>query len=96
MAVGARFKDASGNVLGDYTTRYGRILGYVDTGTSDGSVEDAGLEEAEAIWLTIPYGGSAVGNIRKLPTVTVVDDTLSWTFGGASLKTACRIWYGIR
>lgn len=98
MPQGLELWDASGNQQLDYTSSAPLILGYVDSGTSDGSftithaLRDAGtLFTLSQFSRIIGYG----------PQVTLSGYTINWSFlvTAATLylsKGNTRIFYGIK
>lgn len=92
MGAGLQVFDASGEIVSDDSTQIGRVLGYVDTGTSDGSLTNATLAEGKP-WYQIM--GLDVGYYCLLAEVSFSGTTMSWTFNGSTYKNSCRIIYGV-
>lgn len=96
MAWGLRLRDSAGNVLVDITTRLTRMIGSLQTGTTNGSITDvAGFTGQSVWWALVPTG--AVG-IKLAPAVTynASTKTLSWaTPSGRPSHTNCVLIYGV-
>lgn len=95
MPAGLQTWDASGNPLIDLTSRLGRIVGTHTTGSSNGSITNAGLALGTPFAL-ISQPGSVVSNggtFYPSPTVSFSGTTMSWTFTGSGAPTT--IVYGI-
>ncbi len=87
MSSGLRIRDASGAVQVDVTTRFTRLLGYVNP-SSSGSKTDAMLSEGTGFVVPIlDQNGTMYPANVTLPTIS--GTTLSWT-------VAAPFFYGIR
>jgi len=92
MAYGCRIWKSGSLIFDSNTFNSGRRLGTLDTGTSSGSVTDAGFTEGTPWWQVFSKG---TGNgLMQKPNVAMVDsDTLGWTQQPGN-ETDCRIVYG--
>ncbi|TRO96720.1 hypothetical protein FKB34_01760 [Glycocaulis profundi] len=92
MAVGARFYNPAGEVVGDLTDYFGRVLGVVDiTAGVNGSVTDAGLALGVPGWQLHALQNFPV----EVPTVTVSGTTLSWAFQSGQPAYDCLLRYWV-
>lgn len=94
MPLGMQVWDASGNLIVDTATYMGRILGTVSTGTSNGSVTNAGFATGQPWWFITRKTSSAY---MYTPKITISGNTLSWQFesGTYANKADCLITYGV-
>ncbi|MNM35028.1 hypothetical protein D3C81_456940 [compost metagenome] len=96
MAQGLQVFDTAGNTVLDTTARLGIVLGYVDTGTVDGSLAVPDFIRGTPFFFMTPL--EAMAPSQLVPGVSVSGTSLVWAFiGGASnsLKISVRIYYGI-
>lgn len=96
MAVGLRVTDSSGNVLLDMSSKLCRTLGYVDTGTVDGSASIS-LPAGTPFFISVPLASK--GRLGKGPGVTITQSSLVWDFsipsGYGYFAVSHRIYYGV-
>lgn len=96
MAVGFRIKEIDGSYRVDTTTRIGHPIGYVDTGKSNGSINDPRLSLGGTPLLIamLPLEGSSY---ETAPVVTITPTGLSWVFtnSGDIYNGNCRLFYGV-
>lgn len=90
MPVGIEVWDAGGNLIMEYTTRTGRIMGSVTVGVGNqsGSVTDASFGDGQGFYFNA--GGS-----DHQPTVSIAGTTLTWTQSPYG-TWAGTIYYGVR
>ncbi|MDF4024142.1 hypothetical protein P3W24_04045 [Luteibacter sp. PPL201] len=89
MAVGVRIKDRNGNIVVDFTSKLPRIIGYIDTNGSAGSINVPELALGNAYWVVSPISGTSG---RGSPNVSISGTTLSWSYPNATVND--RIYYG--
>lgn len=96
MAIGLRISEPDGSLRVDTTTRIGHPIGYVDTGKSNGSINDArlALGGTPIIIAMLPLEAAS---FETAPTVAVTTSGVSWTFvnSGSNANGNCRIFYGV-
>lgn len=93
MPQGLQLWDAAGNLIVDYTTRCGLVLGRVDVGTGNqsGSVSNGGLADGAPFYFCIAEGDMG----QKQPNVSFSGTTMSWSAAGFGTYTG-SIFYGVR
>lgn len=98
MPQGLQVWDASAALVFDNTNSYPQLLGYVETGSSDGSfVITHALKAAGQLFLfQVP-----IALVGANPIATLSTYTISWTFSVNAItlntgKANTRIWYGLR
>lgn len=87
--------DASGRHVFGTSTRCARLLGQVNTGTGNGSINDGRLTEGTPFFQII---STAQNTLTYVPAVTFSGSTLSWTWPGsldATYHSNCVITYGV-
>lgn len=77
MSVGIQIWDASGNSIIDETTQLARILGSTNSGTTGGSITDAGFATGTPFALFIPNDTTYWTGEYANPTWS--GNTMSWT-----------------
>lgn len=77
MVYGLRIRDASGNIVVDYTDRLTRVVGTFATGTSDG--ETYYDPQGGGLWIVALHSFLDVYN-GNAPVVTISGGTISWKF----------------
>jgi len=94
MAYGFRARDGAGNIVVEYTDRLTRVLGWVDTGTSNGSIY---IGDADGVPFYALAGTTGIGTDVCFPTISLSGRTLSWTFntGFASSFKSVKVVYGV-
>lgn len=92
MPAGFQVWDASGNLIVTVTDRLTRVLGQVDTGTSNGSITDGNFSLGSPFFYYVSYSNS-----RPIyqPVITLTGISLSWSFNVSSPRFGGRIIYGI-
>lgn len=91
MPAGLQVFDASGNLVTNITDRIGRVLGTIETGTSNGSVTGvSGFSTGTPFKMCVTLSGLGY----YMPTVTISGTTLSWTFPSGG-QSECIIVYGV-
>lgn len=95
MPVGVETYGPDGAVLMSYTSKIGRQLGKVVTGTSDGSWTVPGLAEGIPWIATIAQGSPSHSNA---PAVFRNGTTITWSFvsGAPGARVSLTIIYGVR
>ena len=95
MPAGFQAWDASGNTVVDLSTRLGRILGVHTTGSSNGSITNAGLAQGTPFALVSQPNSTVAngGTFYPSPTVSFSGTTMSWTFPGTGAPST--IVYGV-
>ena len=107
MAVNAGLiiYDAAGNIVGDFTTEYGRVLGSVTLVGSSGSIVDAKFLEGTpwafpVMSFTNDFSAFSMDPGSSAPATSFSGSTLNWSRGApasASQEAAsCVLWYGVR
>jgi hypothetical protein len=98
MTAGLQVWNAAGTLVFDNSYAYPQLLGYVDTGSSDGSfVITHALKAAGPLFLF----QAPLALVGANPISTLSLYTISWTFSvnAITLNTGqanTRIWYGLR
>ena len=96
MAVGLRITEPDGSIRVDTTTRIGHPIGYVDTGKSNGSINDSrlGLGGEPIIIAMLPMEAFSY---QTAPVVSISTSGVSWVFNnsGSNANGTCRIFYGL-
>jgi len=94
MAYGFRARDAAGNITVEYVDRLTRVLGTVETGTSNGSII---IPPADGTPFYALAGAAGLGVGIIYPTVSLSGRTLSWSFnfGASSWWRSVTIVYGV-
>jgi hypothetical protein len=93
MASGLRVWDNVGNLLIDTSTRMGRVLGQISTGTADGSVTSAGFATGAPFYAIVPKSGSPAA--INTPNITITGNTMSWSFSGVPSPQDSLVLYGV-
>ena len=98
MAYGLRVSDSAGVIQLDIADRITRVMGFVDTGTANGSFVLPALANSDGAYFYFIMDGSNTpwfGNMFG-PTVTLSGSTLSWVFPNvsASSRKITRIIFG--
>ena len=93
MAMGIKVWDASGNLIVKEDDSLCRLIGYVDTGTSNGSVTNGGFSTGTGYWVASVKTTSANLNY---PSVSLSGNTLSWTFANTTTRGSCIVHYGVK
>lgn len=91
MAVGLQCFDASGKLNFDSNSNTTRILGSINTGTSNGSITVPEFLTRKG-WAVINYIVTDTSNygplyVSGLPEITISGQTLSWIFNGFSIDS---------
>lgn len=100
MPAGLQVWDANGNVVFDSTVKTTYVIGYANTGTSNGSLTDTNLVGREnSFWVCVvevPEPSSFSKGIA-IPDFTLADGVLSWTFSTGSFIEIqdIRFMYGV-
>lgn len=92
MPQGAQFWDASGNLIIDFTTRTGFVLGRVDidTGNQSGSVTNSAFADGGPFFFFLSTGSLG----QPMPTVSFSGTTMTWTSLGLGTYIG-SLFYGI-
>ena len=85
MAAGLQVFDPSGKIILDETTKVGRALDLIQTGTSDGSYIYAGVVYNK-IYATIVDGGT------YSPSIAVDGNKISWAFPSTKVNTTILLF----
>lgn len=98
MAAGIQaFDRNSGAVMLDLTSKVSKLLGYVDSGTSDGSKAIPEFSQGTPFFVIVPL--SSQGTNGRKPVVRLSGNTLIWEFlyerRGGVFSVNCRIFYGV-
>lgn len=96
MPAGLETYGPNGATLVSYTSRIGRQLGSLMTGTSNNSVSIPALAQGVA-WIATLSPGSG-GEIQSTPSISLSGTTISWTFvaGVPGERRSVKIVYGVR
>lgn len=96
MPAGLETYGPSGATLVSYTSRIGRQLGSVNTGTSNGAVNIPELAQGVA-WIATLSPGQG-GTIQSTPVIILNGTTISWSFiaGVPGERRPVKIVYGVR
>lgn len=100
MSYGLEVYDAQGNLIVSPDINMSIILGYITTGTEDGSHTDGNLNMSKGFAVSCGYtqNDSDPNYLRKNPPHISVDgDTVSWKFGNmaAENRANIQIMYGV-
>ncbi|WP_303638827.1 hypothetical protein [Stenotrophomonas tuberculopleuritidis] len=92
MPAGLIAWDAQGRQILNLTDRLSRIIGDVNTGTSNGSISVPGFSTGDRFVIVLPVTG-----ITLPPAVLSSGTTLAWSFDSipAEYRRACTIFYGV-
>lgn len=90
MSTGLRVWDASGNLVIDETTRLGRILGQTQSGTSGGTINNAGFLTGTPFAVVLP-ATDTVSLASSYPSPTFSGSDMNWGASGND----CLIIYGV-
>ena len=96
MPAGLQVFDASGNLIGDVSTSYGRYIGIIDTASYPGnSFSDAALGSGRPWYMRLekPYSGGLYGPIYSAINIQISGTTISWVF--QLTRKDCYILYGV-
>ncbi|MGE8688634.1 MAG: hypothetical protein ACN6PJ_15940 [Achromobacter sp.] len=95
MPAGLETYGPNGATLVSYTSKIGRQLGSVNTGTSNGSVYLPELAQGIPWIATLSPGG---GPFQSTPAIAMSGYTISWTFveGMPGDRRPIKIVYGVR
>lgn len=88
--------DGQGQTVVDTGRRLGIILGVVDTGTADGSINVPGFGRGTPFFFMSPL--AELANLDLVPGAGTSGQTLTWQFVGGTAKSrrvSVRIYYGI-
>jgi len=89
---GLRVRDASGNVLVDISTRILRLVGTVQTGTTNGSITVPDDASGTVFFMLTGQDRSVTNSgYAEIPKVTLSGRTISWTFSGSTTPSSGRI-----
>ena len=96
MAAGLQCFDASGNICFDSDINTTRILGSLNTGTTNGSITVPEFATKKG-WAAINYiatdtSGFGPLYMSSLPQVSISGTTLSWSFGGFSIDSTYQFY----
>ena len=92
MTVGARIYNPAGEIIGDLTDYFGRVLGVAEIAAGvNGSLTDPGLALGEPGWQLHALQNFPV----EVPTISVSGTTLSWTFQPGQPAYACLLRYWV-
>lgn len=97
--TGLIIRDSDNNVMVDMTMNISQQQGYVNTGTSNGSVTIPSLPAGkERFYIVVPLVDLQREKGKK-PGVTISGNTLSWSYsystsGWGYFSASCRIYYG--
>lgn len=100
--IGLRVRDrATGLVTVEITDRLTRVIGFIDSGTSDSSIIVPGLALGDGWAAVMEYqpGNQSPSTLYSYPIVSVSGSTVSWTFpnyqGQSNTRVSCAIIYGV-
>lgn len=97
--TGLTIKNAAGVVMVDMTMKISQRQGYVDTGSTGGSVVIPALPPGkERFYVVVPLVDLQREKGKK-PGITISGNTLSWAYsystsGWGYFSANCRIYYG--
>lgn len=96
MSYGTQFFDGNGRLRVRITDRLTRILGSVETGTSDGSISVPAFAGRQPFAQLALNSGAPAGSYFA-PEFEISGTTLSWRFlvAAAAYRANARIIYGI-
>ena len=97
MANGLRIRDRNtGQITLEITDRLTRVLGRVNSGTSNGSINVPEFLGNSPFSIVLETAQQAF-DLGRTPTVTISGATLSWTFQGTASRPAqpATIVYGL-
>ena len=96
MPAGLRIYDAQGNVIGDYTSSYGRFIGMIDTAAYPGnSFTDARLASGRP-WLIKMFKHNDVSPTTACPiNIAASGTTISWQISNPGSRKDCWLIYGV-
>lgn len=96
MPAGLETYGPNGATLVSYTSRIGRQLGSLNTGTSNGSVYLPELAQGVPWMATLSPGAS--GGSLNTPAIVMSGYTISWSFvaGMPGDRRGVKIVYGVR
>lgn len=96
MPAGLQCFDAQGNLIFDANSNTTRILGSVNTGTSNGSITVPEFATRKG-WATIDYIVTDTSNfgplyMSGLPQIAINGTVLSWAFNGFNIDSAYDVY----
>lgn len=97
MGVGLEIFDDAGGVVLDASTLVGRVLGTFDTGTVNGSFQNAALTGGLPFYFA---NLNATALMQCIPEITISGTTVSWVFrdyaisGGNAPRVSSTVVYG--
>jgi hypothetical protein len=94
VTIGLEIYDAAGNLRLDLTRRITTVLGFFDTGLSDGYVDDDRLGNGTPFWTAHSLNNPIPTNQPFIAVNWVGVWRLSWTFPSGSASYQTRIIYG--
>jgi hypothetical protein len=96
MAVGLRVRDpVTGVVLITLDTHLTKVLGFFNTGKTDGSIADGNLANGTPFFATAPSSDGTGGEIP--PTIVITSNGLSWSWQNnpsAPFRSSVDVTYG--
>ncbi|MCY1285167.1 hypothetical protein D9M68_999880 [compost metagenome] len=96
MAQGLQIFDEYGRVILDTNTRVFTLMGYVDTGTNDGSLHVPDLGRGTPVFFASAI--TPLGQFSRVPGITISGQTIVWAFNKNQqygTDVSVRIYYGV-
>jgi len=96
MPAGLQIFDASGNLIADHTTSYGRYIGMFNTKDYPGnSFTDSRLADGRP-WFVKMFDHNDLTATTSCPVnITVSGTTISWTIKNPGSRKDCFIFWGL-